>query len=370
MAVHFRRALARGHVRDQMLFGARTLGLRGVFVTTESTPNPESVMFRPGECDVLVGGGGVTTMAFKSKHETLDSPLASALFKVHGVSEVMLASHHVTVTKKSGSTWDVLQPNVELVMSQFFAAGLQPLREGVAQKVDVSATSQFEEGSVEANIVELLEERVRPHVQQDGGDIEFHSFDSETGKVYVRMQGACSGCPSANITLQSGIQNLMSHFIPEVTEIVDIEAATVAASEQSFEELEEDNEPGPGKYRITYDGAIVNETSSKDAAVIAKLPMDTVVKVLEVAVLPDDDRIRGRIEDPSGWVSLWNPSQTMRWAVQEFAGSCPAGHGLKAWVSNAIGDCDGCGKEVPVGTEVMDCRRCNWFLCEDCLPSE
>merc|ERR1712232_1479493 len=111
-----------------------------------------------------------------------------------------------------------ISPNIELVVSQFYATGLRVVKDGVAQR---EATAQdFEEGSLEASIMELLQERVRPFVQQDGGDIEFDRFDPATGALYLRMHGACSGCSKSDVTLQMGIKSLLEHYIPEVKKII------------------------------------------------------------------------------------------------------------------------------------------------------
>merc|ERR1719401_639194 len=177
-------------------------------------------MFHPGSKSVL--GDGTKTIRFSNKYDTADSPLAAAIFKVKGVSEVMLAGKHVTVTKTAAVDWDVIQPNVELVIGQFYAAGLKPVKEGVVER-DAPAHAAWAPDSLEAQIVQLLEERVRPFVQQDGGDVEFHRFDHDGGVVHLRMIGACAGCPKSNVTLQHGIKNLMEHYIPEVKEVVPVE---------------------------------------------------------------------------------------------------------------------------------------------------
>eukprot|EP00929_Paragymnodinium_shiwhaense_P103004 TRINITY_DN66277_c0_g1_i1.p1 TRINITY_DN66277_c0_g1~~TRINITY_DN66277_c0_g1_i1.p1 ORF type:complete len:239 (-),score=49.49 TRINITY_DN66277_c0_g1_i1:152-868(-) len=193
---------------------------RCLFVSAEPTPNPESFIFRPETNRVL--GSGFKTMKFTNKYETNDSPLASAIFKVRGVGQVLLASEHITVTKMPQAQWSALQPSVELVISQFFAARLEPVKEHALER-DAALTPEYEEGSIEQRIVELLEERVRPFVQQDGGDIEFDRFDGADGTLYVKMHGACSGCPKSSETLQSGIKNLMEHYIPEVQAIANVE---------------------------------------------------------------------------------------------------------------------------------------------------
>jgi len=178
-------------------------------------------MFYPLSRDVL--GDGTKTISFLNKHACADSPLAAAIFKVKGVSEVLLGAHHVTVKKSSNLDWELVQPNVELVIAQFYAAGLQVVKEGVAERDSAFAQHSFDPGSLEAQILQLLEERVRPFVQQDGGDVEFAKFDHEGGTLHLRMHGSCSGCPKSSVTLQHGIKNLMEHYIPEVKEVVAFE---------------------------------------------------------------------------------------------------------------------------------------------------
>jgi len=192
---------------------------RGVFISSTETPNPESVMFQPEKCDVMGAGNKVKT--FTNKYETQESPLAAALFKVKGVKEIMLAAEHVTVTKDANVGWELIEPNVQLVMSQFFAAGLQVVRPSSIEREE--RTQDLEPDSLEAQIVDLIEERVRPFVQQDGGDVSFSSFDHADGTLKLLMHGACSGCPKSNVTLQIGIKNLMQHFIPEVKDVVGVE---------------------------------------------------------------------------------------------------------------------------------------------------
>jgi len=192
---------------------------RGISIGTQETPNPESVMFTPEGCSVMGAGNKVKT--FSSKYDTQDSPLASALFKVKGVKEIMLAAEHVTVTKHPDLDWDLIEPNIQLVMSQFFAAGLQAVRQNAVEREE--RTQHENPESIEAQIMEIIEERVRPFVQQDGGDVSFHSFDQGDGTLYLAMHGACSGCPKSNVTLQIGIKNLMQHFIPEVKDVLPVE---------------------------------------------------------------------------------------------------------------------------------------------------
>mmetsp|Transcript_8402 Transcript_8402/g.19782 ORF Transcript_8402/g.19782 Transcript_8402/m.19782 type:complete len:237 (-) Transcript_8402:114-824(-) len=194
---------------------------RWITITAEPTPNPDSLMFFPDSRLVL--GDGVRSKEFKNKFETTESPLAEALFKVRGVAEVLLASAHVTIRKSESADWESVQPRIEIVMSQFYASDI-PVMKGSASSAS-GEQAAYEEGSLEAQIVELLEERIRPFVQQDGGDVEFHSFNADSGIVYLRMQGACSGCPKSGVTLQFGIKNLLEHYIPEVKEVMDVAEA-------------------------------------------------------------------------------------------------------------------------------------------------
>jgi Fe-S cluster biogenesis protein NfuA len=186
---------------------------------TEPSPNPESVMFFPDQRQVL--GEGMKTKKFSNKYDLYDSPLAAAIFEVRGVKEVLLGAQHITVTKHSEIEWERVQPNVELTISQFYEAGLMAVRKEALEQETTAAKP--EAGTLEAQIVELLEERVRPFVQRDGGDIEFDRFEHKGGVLYLRMHGSCSGCPSSSVTLQHGIKNLMDHYIPEVKQIVNVE---------------------------------------------------------------------------------------------------------------------------------------------------
>jgi Fe-S cluster biogenesis protein NfuA len=218
--------------------GGVLLQRRNVFVTTTNTPNPDSMMFHPEDCHVM--GTGTKTKIFSNKYDTNDSPLAAALFKVKGVKEIMLAAEHVTVTKVAAIDWMLVEPNIQLVMSQFFAAGLQAIKESAIEREERPRQQiDAEPGSLEAQILDILEERVRPFVQQDGGDVSFDRFDTADGTLYLAMHGACSGCPKSNVTLQIGIKNLMQHFIPEVKDVLPVE-----------EEEEEEDIPRPREMAI------------------------------------------------------------------------------------------------------------------------
>ncbi|MAU40458.1 MAG: NifU family protein [Kordiimonas sp.] len=180
-----------------------------MFIQTEQTPNPETLKFIPGE--VVLDSG---TANFTSLEEAAVSPLASRLLELEGVGGVFLGHDFIAVTREDAVEWDFLKPSVLGHIMEHYTSG-QPI---MAMSASDVAEDNSDDSPVVTQIKELLETRVRPAVAQDGGDIVFHSFDEE-GTVYLRMQGACSGCPSSTATLKYGIQNLLTHYIPEVKNV-------------------------------------------------------------------------------------------------------------------------------------------------------
>jgi Fe-S cluster biogenesis protein NfuA len=181
-----------------------------MFIQTESTPNPATLKFLPGQT-VLDAG----TADFPSSETADKSPLAARVFGVDGVTGVFLGNDFVTVTKQEAVEWDHVKPAILGAIMEHFQSG-QPVMTGDAAESG-HAASEGEDSEVIDQIKQLLDTRVRPAVAQDGGDITFHGF--ERGVVYLHMQGACAGCPSSTITLKMGIENLLRHYIPEVTEV-------------------------------------------------------------------------------------------------------------------------------------------------------
>lgn len=182
-----------------------------MFIQTESTPNPATLKFLPGQT-VLDAG----TADFPTLDTATQSPLARRVFAVEGVRAVFFGSDFVTVTKADGVLWEHIKPAILGAILEHFQSG-QPVIEGGAAAVDAHAGEDGADGDIIRQIKELLDTRVRPAVAQDGGDIIFHGFDR--GVVYLHMQGACAGCPSSTLTLKMGIENLLRHYIPEVTEV-------------------------------------------------------------------------------------------------------------------------------------------------------
>ncbi|MEM9584604.1 MAG: NifU family protein [Pseudomonadota bacterium] len=180
-----------------------------MFIQTESTPNPATLKFLPGQPVLEVG-----TADFPSPDSAESSPLATRIFGVNGVTGVFMGLDFVTVTKEDAVEWDHIKPAILGAIMEHYQSG--------AKAVEGKATSGHaehsgEDGEIVGQIKELLDTRVRPAVAQDGGDITFHGFDR--GVVYLHMQGACAGCPSSTLTLKMGIENLLRHYIPEVLEV-------------------------------------------------------------------------------------------------------------------------------------------------------
>lgn len=177
-----------------------------MFIQTEQTPNPATIKFIPGQ-PVMPRGNA----EFKEvSHATL-SPLAQRLFKIDGVTSVFLAADFVSVTRSSGSDWAFLKPQVLAAIMEHYLSGLPVVEE---QNLSGAEIGDGVESEIVKQIRELLDTRVRPAVARDGGDIDFVKF--EDGIVWLRMKGACAGCPSSTMTLKLGIENMLRHFVPEV----------------------------------------------------------------------------------------------------------------------------------------------------------
>lgn len=178
-----------------------------MFIQTETTPNPATLKFIPGE-SVLEN----STANFTNKEEATVSPLATALFDVNGVSAVFFGNDFISVTKTSEHDWGHLKTEVLTTIMEHFVSGKQIMAE--AKK---PVENNEDEDEVVKQIRELIDTRVRPSVAQDGGDIVFHGF--ENGVVKLQMHGSCSGCPSSSVTLKNGIENMLKHYIPEVESV-------------------------------------------------------------------------------------------------------------------------------------------------------
>jgi Fe-S cluster biogenesis protein NfuA len=183
-----------------------------MFIQTEATPNPATLKFLPGK-PVLPGG----TRDYRDADAAAESPLAQKLFSVGGVAGVFLGQDFITVTR-SGAEWQHMKPAILGLIMDHYLSG-EPVLLGESPSAESPGDEFFEQSDAEvvSTIKQLLDTRVRPAVAQDGGDITFQGF--REGVVFLNMKGSCAGCPSSTATLKHGIENLLRHFVPEVSEV-------------------------------------------------------------------------------------------------------------------------------------------------------
>jgi Fe-S cluster biogenesis protein NfuA len=201
-----------------------------MFIQTESTPNVDALKFKPGR-EVM---GKNVTKNFSSALDAFSSPLAKRLFAIDGVLSVFFGPDFITVTKKSSDNWTIMKPDIYATIMDFFAANIPIVNEAAAQPSDTAP--QEGDSEVVLLIKELLETRIRPVVQEDGGDIEFRGF--ENGIVKLKLVGACSTCSSSTATLKNGIENMLMHYIPEVVACEAVLDKEEQEGNRAFEELE------------------------------------------------------------------------------------------------------------------------------------
>lgn len=188
-----------------------------MYIETETTPNPATLKFLPGQ-EVMSGG----TREFTSHEEAEASPLAEMLFGIGDVTGVFYGQDFISVTAAPGTDWTQLKPQVVATLLDHFVSGAPLFVGGDAGGIQVPAADEDigddpADADIVAQIKDLLETRVRPAVAGDGGDIIYRGF--REGVVYLTMQGACSGCPSSTATLKQGIEGLLKHYVPEVSEV-------------------------------------------------------------------------------------------------------------------------------------------------------
>jgi Fe-S cluster biogenesis protein NfuA len=188
-----------------------------MLIETETTPNPATLKFLPGRTVMEAG-----TRDFATPEEAEASPLAEALFGLGDVTGVFFGRDFISVTAAPGVEWASLKPDILGLLLDHFSANMPLFRPGNAGGIsvppdDVMFAEDPEDADIVIQIKELIETRVRPAVANDGGDIVYRGFDK--GKVYLQMQGACSGCPSSAATLKNGIEQLLKYYVPEVTEV-------------------------------------------------------------------------------------------------------------------------------------------------------
>lgn len=227
------------NINSNMLINKRTL-----FIQTETTPNPESLKFYPGEPVLSNNDDDEVTNGFyvthKDKSDISRSPLAKELFKIEGIKGVYLGADFITITKFATSHWQHIRPYVFSSIMDFYNTG-KPVLLSSPEITDTTILEDDDE--IVAMIKEILEVKIRPAVQEDGGDIHYDGFDFDTGIVSVKLAGACSGCPSSSATLKNGVENMLMHYIPEVT--------AVEALDEEEEDDGEGNDGGGGDVNVT-----------------------------------------------------------------------------------------------------------------------
>lgn len=183
-----------------------------MFIQTESTPNPESLKFIPGE---PVNPGA--PLQYNSARDAVSSPMATALFLIPQVKSVFLGSDFITVTKEGSAEWSHIKPDILITIMEHYVAGKPIISADATASPSNAPAVSAEDQEIVTQIQAILDQYVRPAVAQDGGDIIFHRY--ENGVVYLEMHGACSGCPSSTITLKNGIENMLKHYIPEIISV-------------------------------------------------------------------------------------------------------------------------------------------------------
>ena len=176
-----------------------------MFVQTEITPNPNSLKFIPGK---VVSNGGSFEITQK---DNIKNDLVKNILSVNGVEGIFLSKEFISVNKYDGASWDDIKHIIISLINDFYSSG----KEFVIDNDPNESTENFDE--IEKKIIQILEEKIRPAVAKDGGDIKFKEF--KDGIVKVQLQGSCSGCPSSTMTLKQGVQNLLCHYLPEVKQV-------------------------------------------------------------------------------------------------------------------------------------------------------
>jgi NFU1 iron-sulfur cluster scaffold homolog, mitochondrial len=176
-----------------------------MFVQTEVTPNPNSLKFLPGK---IVSNHG--SFEITKKDET-NNDLIKNLLSVNGIESIFLGKDFISINKYDETSWDDIKHIVISLINDFYVSG----KECVIEKDLNESTENLKE--IEKKIVKILDQKIRPAVAKDGGDIKFKEF--KDGIVKVQLQGSCSGCPSSTMTLKQGVQNLLCHYIPEVKQV-------------------------------------------------------------------------------------------------------------------------------------------------------
>lgn len=199
---------------------------RSLFIQTEDTPNEQALKFLPSTTIMPTG----ETIEFLSGREAFASPLARKLFAVEGIKTVMFGSNFITVEKKSHTQWMLIKPEIFSILTESLTSGEPIFDEGTVLPKDTAFDD--EDDDIVAMIKELIFTKIRPAIQEDGGDIEFVNFEEDTGTVVLRLRGACRSCDSSSVTLKNGIESMLKHYIEEVEDVRQVEEEEEEEEEQ------------------------------------------------------------------------------------------------------------------------------------------
>ena len=177
-----------------------------MLVQTEITPNPNSLKFVPGKVVSKSGQIEIT------KKDQINNDMVKNLLSINGVIGVFLGKDFLSINKKEEVDWEDIKHIAKSLISEFYSEGKEFIYD---KNQSLEDECQYQE--IEKKIIKILDDKIRPAVARDGGDIKFKEY--KKGIVKVQLQGSCSGCPSSTMTLKQGVQNLLKHYIPEVKEV-------------------------------------------------------------------------------------------------------------------------------------------------------
>ncbi|KAI9034262.1 hypothetical protein DFJ74DRAFT_648724 [Hyaloraphidium curvatum] len=212
--------------------GAAVLQARTMFVQVEETPNNNALKFKPG---VAVMGTEFPVTEYTSGREATASPLARRLFKIDGVKTLMLGPDFITITKDEDDPWQLMKPDIFAAIMDHYASG-QPVYDPALASNAADTAPSDEDDEVVAMIKELLDTRIRPAIQEDGGDVEFRGF--ERGTVKLKLKGSCRSCSSSTVTLKNGIEQMLMHYLPEVEAVEQVLDEYEQIADDAFKKLE------------------------------------------------------------------------------------------------------------------------------------
>lgn len=228
-----------GIIRRNPNYLANTIAKRLLSFKTYPTPNPDALKFESIELNILPFEN--KTFEFTSSMQAIHSPLALKIFKLHGVKSIMLGPDFLTVNKQEHINWANLSPEVTELMDKFLTEKNDPvITKELYNKTEQEMLQEEEDDSELVSMIkELIETRIRPAIQEDGGDIEYKAFDEETGKVFLKLQGACKSCSSSEDTLKQGIEGMLKHYIEEVNDVEQILDPEEEIAMKEFDKLEQ-----------------------------------------------------------------------------------------------------------------------------------